>query len=65
METLKMTKYKITIGDLLRQGGAAKLERDGFKRETIMKEMYKQTSGATTQERTKIVADLYARDKPC
>ena len=59
------TKYKITLGDIMRQGGIAKLERDGFKRETIMKEMYKHSDGASTQERTKIVADLYARDKPC
>ena len=55
------TKYKITIGDLLRQGGVAKLERDGFKRETIMKEMYKHTSGATTREREEIVSKLYDR----
>lgn len=60
-----MTKYKITIGDIMRQGGIAKLERDGFKRETIMKEMYKHTSGASTQEREKIVSSLYDRREKC
>ncbi len=59
------TKYKLTLGDIMRQGGIAKLERDGFKRETIMKEMYKQTSGATTQEREQIVSKLYDRERPC
>lgn len=60
-----MAKYKITANDILRPGGAAKLERDGFKRETIMKEMYKHTSGASTQEREKIVSKLYDRSSPC
>jgi hypothetical protein len=49
----------------MRQGGIAKLERDGFKRETIMKEMYKHTSGASTQEREKIVSSLYDRREKC
>lgn len=60
-----MTKYKITANDIMRQGGIAKLERDGFKRETIMKEMYKHTSGASTQQREQIVSKLYDREKPC
>jgi hypothetical protein len=60
-----MTKYKITANDIMRQGGIAKLERDGFKRETIMKEMYKHTSGASTQQREQIVSRLYDREKPC
>ena len=60
-----MTKYKMTIGDLMREGGVAKLERDGFKRESIIKEMYKQTDGASTREREQIVSKLYDREKPC
>lgn len=58
-------KYKITINDIMREGGAAKLERDGFKKEQIIKEMYKHTSGASTQEREKIVSKLYDRERPC
>jgi len=60
-----MPKYKISITDLERKGGIAKLERDGYSREKIISEMYKRTDGATTQERTKIISDLYDRQKPC
>lgn len=59
------TKYKITMNDLTRQGGIAKLERDGFKRETIMKEMYRHTDGANQQYREKLVSNLYDRERPC
>lgn len=54
-------KYKITMNDLLSQGGIKKLERDGFKREDIMKTMYKHTDGATQQYREKLVSNLYDR----
>lgn len=60
-----MPKYKITINDLERKGGVAKLERDGYSREKIISEMYKQTDGATKQQREKIVSELYDRQKPC
>ena len=60
-----MTKYKISIKDLETRGAVAKLERDGFKREQIISEMYKHTDGATTQQREKIVSDLFDRQKPC
>jgi hypothetical protein len=58
-------KYKISIRDLETRGAVAKLERDGFKREQIISEMYKHTAGASTQEREKIVSNLYRRDEPC
>ena len=56
-----MTKYKLTIGEIERSGNIAKLERDGFKREDIMKTMYKETAGATQREREQIVSKLYDR----
>lgn len=59
------TKYKLTMNDIERSGGIAKLERDGFKREQIMKTMYKETAGATQREREQIVSKLYDREKPC
>ncbi len=59
------SKYKITINDIERSGGIAKLERDGFKREEIIKTMYKETAGASQQERERIVSKLYDREKPC
>lgn len=59
------TKYKLTINDIERAGGIAKLERDGFKREQIMKTMYKETEGATREQREKIVSKLYDRERPC
>ena len=58
-------KYKINANLLDTRGGIAKLERDGFSRERIHKEMYKVTEGASTQERTKIMANLYKRKEPC
>lgn len=58
-------KYKLKIQDIERHGGVAKLERDGFNRETIIKEMYKQTDGASTRQREEIVSRLYDRQKPC
>lgn len=60
-----MTKYKISIHDIERQGGIAKLERDGFSREQIMKTMYKKTDGASTEQRQEIVSRLYDRREKC
>jgi hypothetical protein len=60
-----MKKYKISINDIERKGGVAKLERDGFKREDIMKSMYKATDGADTTTRRKLVQKLFNRQEPC
>ena len=60
-----MTKYKLTIKDLLIQGGAARLERDKHKREDIMKTLYRETPGVSQQEREKIVSSLYDRREKC
>ena len=54
-------KYKLKIGDIQTQSGIHKLERDGFSKETIMKTMYRETRGATQQERTEIISKLYDR----
>jgi 3,4-dihydroxy-2-butanone 4-phosphate synthase len=54
-------KYEITINHLETKHGIAKLEKDGFCRETIMKQMYKVTDGATQREREKIIGNLYDR----
>lgn len=58
-------KYKLTMNDIERHGGAARLERDGFSRETIMKTIYKHTEGSTQQHREQIVSKLYDRERPC
>lgn len=57
-----MSKYKISITDIESSGGIAKLERDGFSNEQIHKAMYDKTDGATTQQRQKIMRELYQRD---
>lgn len=54
-------KYKLTINDIEKSGGIEKLERDGFTKEKIMKAMYKETYGASKEERTEIVSKLYDR----
>jgi len=54
-------KYKLTTNDILRQGGIKKLERDGFKKEVIMKEMYRVTEGMSQQQRTEVVNKLFDR----
>ena len=58
-----MSKYKISINDLERQGGIAKLERDGFTKEQISKSMYKQTEGMPQRERQDLMSKLYDRRK--
>ena len=56
-------RYKIKLKDLETPGGIAKLERDGFNRDIIHRQMYQITDGASTQERTKIMSELYDRRK--
>jgi len=58
-----MPKYKITPKILEERHNIAKLERDGFSREQIHKEMYKVTDGANTQERRRIMEQLYDRSE--
>ncbi len=58
-------KYKITINELQTHGGVAKLERDGFTREKVISEMYKQTEGMSQRDREKMVSKLYDRERPC
>lgn len=57
-----MPKYKITPRMLEEKGGIHRLERDGFSRERLHKEMYKITDGANVQERRNIMSKLYDRD---
>ena len=56
-----MAKYKITYSDLTSQGSIHKLERDGFSREQITKEMYKVTDGAQPEDRRKMYQKIYDR----
>lgn len=56
-----MAKYKLTINHIEQASGIHKLERDGFTREDIHKVMYRETDGANTQERTRIMEKLYDR----
>jgi hypothetical protein len=58
-----MSNYKPTLRDFEQPGGVAKLERDGFNKEQIHKTMYKLTDGASTQYRTKLMENLYKREK--
>lgn len=54
-----MSKYKITEHHITQQGGIEKLKRDGYSRSEIMQKMYKVTDGASKEERTKIVSELF------
>jgi hypothetical protein len=58
-------KYKLNDSILDTAGGIAKLERDGFTRDQIHRQMYQVTEGASTRERTEIMKKLYDRKKPC
>lgn len=55
------TKYKLNETILDKPGEIRKLERDGFTREQIHKEMYKVTDGMSTNERRRLMAKLYQR----
>lgn len=54
-------KYKLNINHIDSKSGIHKLERDGFTREQIIATMYKETKGASKEERTKLVQNLYDR----
>ena len=56
-------KYKMTLKDLETRHNVAKLERDGFDRRQIIKEMYKLTDGAPQTLRTELVSKLYDRSE--
>jgi hypothetical protein len=56
-------KYTPTLKDFEQPGGCEKLERDGFTKEQIHKSLYNLTDGASQQYRTKIMENLYKRDK--
>lgn len=58
-----MSKYKITLRDLEQRHNVAKLERDGFKREDVVREMYKLTDGAPQALRSEIINKLYDRSE--
>lgn len=58
-----MSKYKITLRDLEQRHNVAKLERDGFKREDVVREMYKLTDGAPQTLRSEIINKLYDRSE--
>jgi hypothetical protein len=57
-----MKKYRITEHHITQPGGIEKMKRDGYTRSEIMQTMYKVTSGASTDERTKIVSELFKKD---
>lgn len=57
-----MKKYRITEHHITQPGGVEKMKRDGYTRSEIMQTMYKVTSGASTDERTKIVSELFKKD---
>lgn len=54
-------KYKITSSILESAGEIRKLERDGFTREQIHKEMYRVTDGMSTNERRDLMQKMYQR----
>ena len=54
-----MSKYKISINELERKGGAEKLRRDGYTREDISKALYRETDGASQRQRQDIMSKLY------
>ncbi len=58
-----MPKYKLNLSELDKHANVHKLERDGFTREKIIDAMYKQTDGASTQEREQMVRKLYDRQR--
>lgn len=58
-----MQKYKITPRMLESVGEIKKLERDGFSREEIHKQMYKVTHGASDRERREMMTKMYDRSE--
>lgn len=57
-----MKKYQITEHHITTPGGIEKLKRDGYTRSEIMQKMYKVTDGATQDQRTKIVSELFRKE---
>lgn len=57
-----MKKYKITEHHITQPGGVEKMKRDGYTRSEIMQTMYKVTDGASQEQRTKIVSELFRKD---
>lgn len=60
---MTMPKYKININHLETKHGIARLERDGFSREQISKSMYKATEGMKTQDRNRLMTNLFDRSE--
>ena len=58
-------KYKITEKHLGEKHGIARLEKDGFSREHIMKSLYNMTPGVDQRTRTKIAKELFDRKGEC
>lgn len=56
-------KYKLTINDIQKPGNIEKLQRDGFSREMISKTMYRETAGATQQQRNDMMSKLFDRGR--
>ncbi len=57
-------KYRITEKHFEKHG-VARLEKDGFSREQIMKKMYDLTPGMSQQDRTKLVKETFDRKGEC
>jgi hypothetical protein len=57
-----MSKYKITEHHITQPGGVEKMKRDGYTRSEIMQTMYKVTNGASKDERSKIVSELFRKE---
>jgi hypothetical protein len=55
-------KYRITEHHITQPGYMEKLKRDGFSRSEIMQTMYKVTDGASKDQRTQIVTELFKKD---
>jgi len=59
------TKYKLKLSDIERNGGIAKLDRDGFTKQQVMQTVHREMRGATRDEKAKVVEKLYNRQEPC
>lgn len=57
-----MKKYSIKESHIMEQGGMEKLKRDGYTRSDVMQKMYKVTEGASRDEVTKIVTELFRKE---
>jgi hypothetical protein len=58
-------KYKITEQHLDTRAGISRLERDGFKRQDISLALYAHSTGASKDERAKIMKKLHDRSGEC